>query len=154
MFTVGSKAGTTENVAYEKTADGLKFTLHSLSPVAVGYKALPDFTITASAGAGGSFDTAAAVTVKSGESARFNIKPDAGYAIEDVRVDGQSVGAVESYVFADVTSDHTITATFRSSGSPQTGDRSMAPMTALSIAAVSGLLAAGFVLRTRRRRAK
>lgn len=40
MFTTGAKAGTTETITPEKTADGLKFVLHSLSPVAVGYQAV------------------------------------------------------------------------------------------------------------------
>lgn len=40
MFTTGTKAGSTEIITPEKTANGLQFTLHSLSPVAVGYKAI------------------------------------------------------------------------------------------------------------------
>ena len=125
MRTTGSKAGTIENVPFEKTAEGLKFTLYSLSPVAVGYKAAAaaggivieqTHTITTSAGAGGSFDTAAAVQVRNGESARFNIKPDAGYSIADVMVDGKSVGAVSSYTFTNVTGDHSISATFKKAG--------------------------------------
>ena len=38
MFTTGEKAGSTEKITPSRTADGLRFTLHSLSPVAVGYK--------------------------------------------------------------------------------------------------------------------
>ena len=70
------------------------------------------FTITASADAGGSFDTAQTVTVGIDESARFAITPDKGYRIADVKVDGKSVGAVGEYVFTHVTDNHTISATF------------------------------------------
>ena len=41
MFTTGANAGSTETITPAKTDEGLKFTLHSLSPVAVGYKAVP-----------------------------------------------------------------------------------------------------------------
>ena len=42
----------------------------------------------------------------------LTILPDSGYKIKDVKVDGVSVGAVSSYTFNNVTSDHTISATF------------------------------------------
>ena len=38
--------------------------------------------------------------------------PDNGYEISDVRIDGRSIGATGQYVFIDVRSDHTITASF------------------------------------------
>ena len=43
----------------------------------------------------------------------FGIAPDEGYVIRDVIVDGASVGAVSSYTFSGVTSDHTIEARLR-----------------------------------------
>ena len=46
----------------------------------------------------------------------FRILPDAGWEIADVVVDGQSVGAVDSYTFENVRRDHTITATFQEGG--------------------------------------
>jgi len=51
--------------------------------------------------------------VKVGESAKFTITADAGYEIEDVIVDGESVGAVGEYIFDDVRAPHTISAVFR-----------------------------------------
>ena len=70
------------------------------------------YTITTSAGSGGTISPSGTVTVKSGDSATFIITPDSGYAISDVKVDGKSVGAVSTYTFENVTSDHTIEATF------------------------------------------
>src|SRR2546428_1233703 len=42
----------------------------------------------------------------------LSIAADAHYHILDVKVDGVSVGAVASYNFSNVTTDHTIEATF------------------------------------------
>ncbi len=69
-------------------------------------------TITATAGAGGSISPSGAVAVADGADQAFAITPDAGYHIVDVVVDGGSVGAVASYTFFGVTTDHTIDATF------------------------------------------
>ena len=47
----------------------------------------------------------------------YSITPFSGYHISDVTVDGQSVGAVDSYTFDNVTDNHTIAVTFaRDSG--------------------------------------
>ena len=71
------------------------------------------YTITATAGTGGSISPSGTVTVPHGGSQAFTITPNAGYVIADVLVDGSSVGAVSSYTFTNVTSNHTIHATFR-----------------------------------------
>ncbi len=53
------------------------------------------------------------VWVKEGEKQTFTIKPDKGYHIKDVVVNGESQGAITEYTFANVTDDNnTITATF------------------------------------------
>ncbi|MBI4691615.1 MAG: Ig-like domain-containing protein [Nitrospirae bacterium] len=73
---------------------------------------LKTHTITASAGSGGSISPSGSVTVNQGSSQTFTITPDTNYSISDVTVDGASVGAVSSYVFGNVTANHTITASF------------------------------------------
>jgi len=70
------------------------------------------YTITATAGEGGSISPSGTVIVPHGGSQTFTIDPDVGYQIADVLVDGASVGAVASYTFENVASDHTIHATF------------------------------------------
>jgi len=70
------------------------------------------YTITATAGPGGSIDPFGEVTVPHGGSQTFTITPNEGYRIADVLVDGSSVGPVSYYTFTNVTSDHTIHATF------------------------------------------
>jgi len=70
------------------------------------------YTITASAGSGGSISPLGDVTVNKGSNRVFTITPNALYDIEKVLVDGVSVGAVSAYTFNNVAKDHTIHATF------------------------------------------
>lgn len=50
--------------------------------------------------------------VEKGDKQVFVIMADEGYKIVDVKVDGESVGAVNTYTIEEVTKKHTITATF------------------------------------------
>src|SRR5205085_3948028 len=53
-----------------------------------------------------------AVSVPHGGSQSFTITANSCYVIGDVLVDGNSVGAVSSYTFTNVTANHTIAASF------------------------------------------
>ena len=77
--------------------------------------AVKTYTITATAGPGGSITPSGNVTVKEGESKTFTIKPDSGYVIEDVKVDYTSIGPKSSHTFTNVTADHVIHALFKKS---------------------------------------
>ena len=70
------------------------------------------YTITASAGTGGSISPSGSVSVAQGGSQTFTITANTGYQISNVTVDGASSGAVSSYTFSNVTAAHTISATF------------------------------------------
>ena len=70
------------------------------------------YTITASAGQGGSISPNGSVFVAKGADQKFTITPSEGYEIADVQVDGQSVGKKTEYTFENVTKAHTIAATF------------------------------------------
>ena len=74
--------------------------------------ALNNYIITASVGNGGNMVPAGRVLVNHGESKTFTITPNQGYSIEDLIVDGQSVGPNNSYTFNNVTAEHTIHAIF------------------------------------------
>jgi YD repeat-containing protein len=69
-------------------------------------------TITASAGTGGSISPSGTVAVNYGSSPAFTIIPNTGYAISNVVVDNTSQGAISTYTFNNVTTNHTINATF------------------------------------------
>ena len=69
-------------------------------------------TITATASPNGSISPSGTVSVQTGGSQTFAITAAGGYNIQDVRVDGTSVGAVSSYTFDNVFANHTIMASF------------------------------------------
>lgn len=71
------------------------------------------YTVTASAGTGGTITPTGKVSVAQGASQTFKMTPDKGYAVADVLIDGKSVGAVSTYTFGQVTAAHTISVTFR-----------------------------------------
>ena len=80
------------------------------------------YTIKATAGEGGKITPSGNATVLYGRNKTFTITPDNGYAIADVKIDGQSIGAVKTYTFERVRGDHTIEAVFmKATGNPQTG---------------------------------
>jgi len=68
--------------------------------------------IVATTGAGGTITPAGATTITSGANQIYTVTPNVGYSVLDVLVDNVSIGAVTSYVFTNVTSSHTISATF------------------------------------------
>jgi hypothetical protein len=74
--------------------------------------AIDTFTITPSAGLNGTITPAVVQTVDYGSGQAFTITPATGYYIADVLVDGLSVGPVTGYTFSNVTTDHTISASF------------------------------------------
>jgi len=74
--------------------------------------AINTYTITASAGTGGAINPVGDVIVNYGDNQSFIIQEDTGYHILDVLVDNNSVGAVSSYEFQNVTTNHTIEARF------------------------------------------
>ena len=70
------------------------------------------YTITASAGEGGTITPDGTGRVLRGTDKTFTITPDSDYVVSDVLVDGKSVGAVTSYTFETVREDHSIQVLF------------------------------------------
>jgi hypothetical protein len=74
------------------------------------------YTITASAGLGGSITPSGDVTVNYGSNQKFTIKADYGYTISRILVDGAAVRITSpfkmNYIFHKVAEDHTISAEF------------------------------------------
>ena len=71
------------------------------------------YTVTSSAGTGGTITPSGSIAIGAGSSISFSIRANSGYRIADVRTDNVSRGAVSSYEFRDISGDHTITATFQ-----------------------------------------
>lgn len=72
----------------------------------------PRYTIEVIENLGGNI-TPNTTRVTKGTNRTFKIKADEGFEIEDVLVDGKSVGVVEEYVFEKVTEKHTIEVKFK-----------------------------------------
>jgi hypothetical protein len=75
------------------------------------------YSISASAGTGGSISPSGSTSIASGGSKAYTITANTGYKIADVKVDGSSIGSSSTYTFSNVTSSHTISATFASAAS-------------------------------------
>ena len=73
---------------------------------------LMTYTITSSAGTGGSISPSGTISVNAGSSQTFNITPPSGYNINHVVIDGISISPIASYTFNNITADHTISASF------------------------------------------
>ncbi|NDH07501.1 hypothetical protein EBX93_16545, partial [bacterium] len=72
-----------------------------------------NYTITASAGANGTISNSGVSSVCEGNnSVTYTITPNSGYNIASVLVDGVNQGAISSYNFTNVTSNHTIDVSF------------------------------------------
>ena len=74
--------------------------------------AIITYTITATAGSGGSISPSGEVTADAGDNQTLAILPDTGYHVEDVLVDSTSIGVVSEYTFTNVTDNHIIHASF------------------------------------------
>jgi len=101
----------------EGTFDPLDFDTYA-KQVVIGAKASSGssgnnyYTITATAGEGGSISPSGKVNVEKSTNKTFTVTPEDGYVIDDVKVDGVSAGAVGSYTFSSVQAAHTIEAVF------------------------------------------
>lgn len=109
----------------------VRFETGEFSPFVLVYQQKQEYAITATAGEHGLISPNGLVSVEENSNQIFTITPDTGYHIDDVLVDGTSIGAVSTYTFENVTSNHTISAIFEKDSSggggahhPEVGDGS------------------------------
>ena len=109
------------------------------------------YTIEATAGTGGSISPSGNISVREGRDQTFTITPDKGYAVANVKIDGESIGAVKSYTFENVSKAHAIEIIFvKGTASASTGDSSNLPLWSALLLA-STLTLAGAVHYKRKR---
>jgi hypothetical protein len=79
-----------------------------------GLKAVnfPTYTITASAGPGGSIQPSGSIPVDSGATQGFLLQPSVGYELDSVIVDGVPMPLTYAYTFPSVDRDHSIRAVY------------------------------------------
>ena len=119
-FTISANSGYhVANVTVDGTSKGA-ISSYTFNNVAANHTIFATFavdapttySISASAGTGGSISPAGSISVVQGAGQAFAIAADAGYHVANVIVDGVSKGAVSSYTFTDVQANHTISASF------------------------------------------
>jgi parallel beta-helix repeat protein len=70
------------------------------------------YVITALADNNGSIEPEGEIVVNEGQDQTFTIIPDAGYKIDNVLINGESIGVVEAYTFTNVDKKYTIEVVF------------------------------------------
>ena len=103
-------SGDIANVA-NPNASSTTITMLGNATITANY-AINVYTISPSSGPHGNINPSVAVQVNHGSNQTFDMIPNQGYLVADVLVDGSSIGAPTSHTFTNVTSDHTIHATF------------------------------------------
>jgi type IV pilus assembly protein PilY1 len=86
--------------------------------IVVTFGALGSYKIFTAAGSNGSISPVGPVSVAPGGNVNFAIIPNPAYAVDDVQINGSSIGAVTTYTFTSVNSDQTIAAQFILVGDP------------------------------------
>ncbi|MFW5759125.1 MAG: M14 family zinc carboxypeptidase, partial [Bacteroidota bacterium] len=108
FFDENLTAGTYEYFvkAYYADQDGVSFPSNIVSVTLddeVNY-----YTITATSNEYGSIDPEGEIRVEQGYDQSFVFLPDDGFIVHDIIVDGESVDIDDSYLFSNVSADHTI----------------------------------------------
>jgi beta-lactam-binding protein with PASTA domain len=76
-------------------------------------KGAAPFSITVTAGSGGSVTPHGSVAVAKGDSLTLSITPDEGYEIREIKVDGKNVDVGTQYTFENVQTNHTFYVVFQ-----------------------------------------
>lgn len=145
---VGTVTGNGSAYLYEGFLQGYNFgapfTFNSATPA--GYDiyfdnvGLPEdlLTVTATANSGGSISPSGISFVIPGGNISYEITPDPGVTLQDVLVNGESVGPVTSYTFTELLEDATIEAIFFTSTKTITinvsGNGTVSPQGPISVA--------------------
>lgn len=101
----------TQNTTYWVRRVGTS-TCNDITEAATINVTLTKYTITATSGENGTITPSGVTEYDCNATSTYTITPNEGYEITDVLVDGISVGAVDSYTFSSLNSDHTISVTF------------------------------------------
>ena len=120
------------------------------------YTDQPQIYVIAQSDTGGSISPAGKITVNYGGSLTFSIKPQSGYEIENVAVNGIAVGAVSAYTMSDIKESSTIQAFFKQKDSGSTivssggGSGCNATHASAALAPCTAALAAAAALRRKK----
>ena len=111
-WTITQQPTSSRNGEKERICEACQYRETKAIPATGGSGGHSYYTIKATAGTGGAISPSGNVSVRGGRDQTFTITPDQGYAVSDVKIDGESVGAVTSYSFENVRKAHTIAVSF------------------------------------------
>jgi hypothetical protein len=103
----GEESGKSDEIRYDTPVP-----VSSLSSTAQASNGKNSYTINASAGPDGSISPSGNITVMGGFSKTFIIRPQFGYRISRVNIDGAYINYVTSHTFKQINANHTIRAEF------------------------------------------
>jgi hypothetical protein len=103
----GEESGKSDEIRYDTPVP-----VSSLSSTAQASNGKNSYTINASAGPDGSISPSGNITVMRGFSKTFIIRPQFGYRISRVNIDGAYINYVTSHTFKQINANHTIRAEF------------------------------------------
>jgi alpha-tubulin suppressor-like RCC1 family protein/PKD repeat protein len=89
------------------------FNINSNHDLMVTFREAVRFNLSESTSDGGRIEPSGTQTVYFGETFVYSIIPETGYAVFDVTVDGNSVGAIHEYTFDNINANHQIVAVFK-----------------------------------------
>jgi len=107
-------AGEESDMSHELRYDTPIADSRSLSPAHASNGISAGYTINASAGPNGSISPSGNITVRRGSSRAFIIRPNRGYRVGRVNIDGVYINYVTSHTFTHIKANHTIRAEFES----------------------------------------
>lgn len=105
----GEESGMSDELRYDTLRPNSNF----FSPTKASNGAA-SYTINASSGPNGSISSSGNITVCKGSSKTFIIRPNRGYRIGRVNIDGVSMHYITSHTFTHINANHTIRAEFES----------------------------------------
>ena len=97
-------------------------TIHAVFGAPIKY-----YTIITKANNGGAIEPKGPLFVKQGSNQQFSIKPNSGYSISDVKIDGSSIGYATAYTFTDINAHKMIEAIFSVDIEPPVAQFSASP---------------------------
>lgn len=117
--TVDGEAVEPRDDTYSLTVSAFDFSATEFHVVFVQDEPPETHIVTVTSTDGGSISPSGAVEVADGGSVSFTIRPDGGYRLDSLEVDGTSVASgVGSYILSDVRADMTVHAVFERSSGP------------------------------------
>lgn len=101
------------------------------------------YTVFVTAGNGGTANPSGSVTVDSWDSINLSFTPDEGYVIESVTLDGEDLGAIDSYTLSYIDSNHTVVVTFDKKPAPTPTDGSIEDVLTTRVVGIIGKIVDG-----------